>query len=511
VIVSGGTVPRAGEKNDGKLVINITGRSVSLDRDLQDALQKHSDRFGEAWTEFAPAGKVNFQTHVEGHPGQRDEFLQQLDIGVDVNACSIKPRFFQYPLHDVTGQMRYHNNKVELTNFTASHNNTRMSITQGSVDLFKERGFYVELKNLIANPLFTDLELMRALPQGLRQFAKSVNLENQVVAIKATNLIVSKAPDPSKPTDSMPEIFWDGVMWLRDAELAAGVELHHVNGTLACRGSHDGRRIVGLSGNVALKNAIIVKQPFEDIRGHFVIDDHKPDLMVATVSAPFFSGNISGQASVEFNSYDSSLRAYEVDLTATEVPLEEFGRQNLGQNQQLAGIAAGRLHLQGKGGAEGGFKSLEGDGSIDVPYSPTTRLLNLPLLLDLLKFLGLRWPDRTFFEEAHAAFAIQGNRVSINRLDLQGNVISLYGGGEVNLDGTDLQLDMYSSWGRAEQLLPAAVRSVPSAISKQFLRIEVRGDVGSDDGSLKFSKRLMPGLMDPLTDFGNRVMGTNNR
>jgi hypothetical protein len=507
VLVQGGTLPRAGGKSDGKLIVDIAGQGICLDSDLQTALETPCPGLGETWKQFAPAGKVNFQAHVEGHPGRpRAEFMHEMDIGVDVAACAFKPNFFRYALDDVTGKFRYHNNKVELTNFTASHNNTRMSISQGTVDLFKGGGFYVQLNDLRANPLMADQELMTALPQGLSQFTKSVHLENQVVAI-TTNLVISKPPEPLKPT----EVFWDGVMWLRDAELAAGIELHHVNGTLACRGLHDGRRLVGLCGNVALDKATILQQPFADVRGHFGVDEHAPDVMLATVSAPIFDGNVSGQARVEFNSADSSLRGYEVDLTASQIPLEEFGRHNLGQNQQLAGMAAGRLHLQGKGGADAGFKSLEGNGSIDVPYSSTTRLLNLPLLLDLLKFLGLRWPDRTFFEEAHAAFAVQGNRVSIGRLDLQGNVISLYGSGEVNLDGTDLQLDMYSSWGRAEQLLPSVVRCVPSAISKQLLRIEVRGKVGGDGSDLKFSKRLVPGLVDPLADFGNRVMGFNYR
>src|SRR5205807_6600645 len=181
-------------------------------------------------------------------------------------------------------------------------------------------------------------------------------------------------------------------------------------------------------------------------------------------------------------------------LTASQIQLEQFGRHNIGPKQELAGIAAGRLHLQGHGD---GVKDLEGNGSIDIPYTAVTRLLNLPFLFDLLKFLGLRWPDRTAFEEAHAAFAIHGNRVQVSKLEMLGNVVSVYGKGEVNLDGTELELDMYPSWGRAEQMLPSAVRGIPSAISKQLLKIEVRGRLGGNEGDLKFSKRPVPGLIDP--------------
>jgi hypothetical protein len=131
----------------------------------------------------------------------------------------------------------------------------------------------------------------------------------------------------------------------------------------------------------------------------------------------------------------------------------------------------------------------------------------LPFLLDLLKFLGLRWPDQTAFEEAHADFAIHGNRVTVSKLEMLGNVISVYGKGEVNLDGSDLNLDMYSTWGRAEQVLPSMVRSIPSDISKQLLRIEVRGKFGGEHGDLKFTKRPVPGLVDPLVELHDWLVG----
>jgi hypothetical protein len=66
---------------------------------------------------------------------------------------------------------------------------------------------------------------------------------------------------------------------------------------------------------------------------------------------------------------------------------------------------------------------------------------------------------------------------------------------------------MYSSWGRVEQVLPSVVRNVPSEISKQLLKIEVRGKVGGDNADLKFSKRPVPGLIDPLVQMRDRLMG----
>src|SRR5207248_5490996 len=69
-----------------------------------------------------------------------------------------------------------------------------------------------------------------------------------------------------------------------------------------------------------------------------------------------------------------------------------------------------RLYLRGQGFAQSG---LEGAGSIDVPDG---KMYNLPPLLDLLKVLNLRVPDKTLFEEAHVQFGIRGQKVNVSEL-----------------------------------------------------------------------------------------------
>src|ERR1017187_1419061 len=113
-----------------------------------------------------------------------------------------------------------------------------------------------------------------------------------------------------------------------------------------------------------------------------------------------------------------------MNLTASQINLAEFGKHNLGPKSQISGTANDRLYLTGLGT---GIDTLEGNGAIDIPRG---HLYNLPFLLDLLKFLGLHWPDRTLFEEFHTAFAIQGSKVNVQKVDLLGSAVSLSGKGE---------------------------------------------------------------------------------
>jgi hypothetical protein len=496
VWVEGRTMPRDPSGGESKLVVTVAGQNICLDEDLHNALVGVPKMtLGKGWDMFAPAGRIGFRAEIERLPNQQ----RDLDITVNVAGCAIEPSFFPYALQDVTGQFRCHNNKVDFTSFTARHNNSQISIADGTVDLSEKGGYHVELRDLRGNPVLADEGFLRALPKLLRSTCEGIKLKDQPFAIHLPKLVVSQMPEPGSP----PQVYWEGLFWVRDAELRAGLDLNHVTGTVGCRGLYDGKQISSLLGNVYFNDATIFKQPFQGVRGQLIVSKDDPDLLHFHVEAPIFGGDLAGQGWLEFD----SRKRFEIDLTASQIQLAEFGRHNLGPKHELNGLAAARLHLQGQAANLDGLDDLEGNGSVDVPYSPLTRLLNLPFLLDLLKFLGLRVPDQTAFEEAHAAFAIHGKRASIHKLELLGNAISLYGKGEVNLDGTDLDLSMYSSPGRVEQMLPGVLRNIPSAISKQLLKIDVRGKIGGAEGDLKFSRRPVPVLLDPLVELHNRFVG----
>jgi len=491
VSVRGRSFPRpAGPGQDIPMVIDIEGHDVKLDADLRAALEPLPG-MGKAWDTFAPEGRMNFAARIDRSPGQP----QDLDVEVDVHGCTIEPCFFRYALTDLSGHFRFAHNRLTATKVSARHNGSRVSLTTGAVDLAPGGAFHADLADLQGYPLFPDADLLKAMPDTMKDLVLGLKLQDP--AVVRTRLVVTQ----DGKIGSLPVVWWQGQMWLRDARLQAGVEFEHVTGTAACTGKHDGRQLQGLSGNLLLDQASCFKQPFHDLHTRFQIKKDDPRVLLLGLKAPLFGGEISGQARVEFN----SLLRYELDLTASQVSLEQFGTYNLGPEPKLSGLAQGRLFLRGQGGGPAAsLDSLEGNGSIDVPDG---KLIHLPLLLDLLKFLGLRWPDRTAFQEMHAAFGIHGQRVTLNQLDLLGNPVSLSGNGEVNLDGTDIQMNFYSTWGRSEQLLPPVVRSVPVAISKSLLRIEVRGKVGTQPGDLQFTKKPVPALTDPLLQMRDRVTG----
>lgn len=487
ISVRGRSVPNKDSLDDPlhtRIVIDLAGENIGIDADLRQALTP-MPTLAKAWDSMGPSGQLNFRATIDRVPGRP----QDLDVALNVRGCRIEPAFYRYPLSDLSGQFRLRGNRLELRDLQARHQASNIRVESGKVDLSSAGGYYADLENVQASPLYPQDGFIAALPENLRAMLMTMQLKAPL-AIK-TRLVIAQSEEPG----SLPDVYWDGRAWMQDAQLQLGVGLDKVHGSFACVGRHNGHQLLGLSGNLLLEQLQLFQQPFHNVHAHVQIHPRVPDTLLVSLRAPIFGGDVSGQARVDLH---STLR-YEMILNASQIDLQQFGQKNLGENSQWKGLARARLHLTGRGP---GVESLDGNGTIDIDDG---KLYNLPFLLDLLKFLGLRWPDRTAFEEAHANFSIHGSRLMLNRLDLWGNAISLTGKGGVNLNGTDVDLEFYPSWARMEQLLPPPIRKVSPAVSKSLLKIEVSGKLGNQPEDLQFHKRLVPGIVDPLWQMRERL------
>ena len=411
-----------------------------------------------------------------------------MTVNVTAVNCAIRPDFFPYDLRDLTGNIRYGQGRVQLRDIACRHGATALTVDQADVYLKPEGGVWANLVNLKGNPLVPEEDFTRALPPLLHQVCDTLQLREPLGL--RTQLTIETFPGDDIP----PIIFWDGEMQLRNATLHVGVPLEHLNGEAACRGRYNGHQIEGLVGNLLLREATLFQQPFHDIHSQIEVTKELPDVLrLANLKAGIFGGDLGGEARVDFA---QGLR-YELNLTASQIRLEDFGRYNLPPGTPISGLAAARIYLSGQGND---LKDLSGRGSLDVPDG---RLYNLPLLLDLLKVLGLRRPDGTAFDEAHADFSIHGPRVAISRLDLFGNSFSLRGQGELNLDGSDINLDFYAVWAKAMQMLPPIINEIPPAISQHLLKIKMRGRLGD----VQCTKEPVPVLVEPLKGLLERLSG----
>ena len=91
----------------------------------------------------------------------------------------------------------------------------------------------------------------------------------------------------------------------------------------------------------------------------------------------------------------------------------------------------------------------------------------------MLKLLTIRQPDRTAFTSSEIDFRIQDEHFYFDRINFNGDAISLRGSGEMDVE-RHISLRFYALVGRSEWTLPV-VRALVSQASQQILLISVAG------------------------------------
>jgi hypothetical protein len=510
---NGGEVTLSGADDIGSagnvLALTVTGAGVPFDGDLARAVAKL--KLQSVWRALGPRGRLNFTarlSHIDrAAPPNMPKPPGEIEVVFDrLHADAMIPDFLPYELDDVRLAFRYARNRVTLTDFQGTHGATRVRIASAEILAKPGGGMWGQFQNTQFTPLIADDELLGALPSGLRNAVMALEPAG-AMSLNAGKLIVDLSPTTSETdtrttsvrpvaafrtpaADSVaPWIYWENVVLkFAGASVKCGVRLDTVFGELGTRGEYRNGRLGAVEGNLELTQATLFRQPVQNIHTQLVMDpDRAPGvLQVRNIKGNMYGGSVSGQARVIF---EPTLR-YDLSLVGLQLKLEEIARANrLAANAQLSGKAMVQIVLEGQGRD---LANLRGGGSLDVPKG---RIYDLPPLLDLLKFLKLRTPDGTAFEEGHARFVIQGKRVHVDEFDLIGGLVNLTGEGDMNLDGTDVKLDVYPIWSRIVQAMPAQAREIPTSVSRGFYKIELRGALG---GNLDFRGEMLPGVAEPM-------------
>jgi AsmA-like C-terminal region len=451
--------------------VDLQGHNIKLDDpDFLGALASRKT-LHHTWTMLHLAGHMNFEAKIVDIPGQPEE---DINVGVTIDGCRMRPEFFQYTMEDVSGSFQYAQKRLYLNDVKAKHGQSVLRLTKGEVILKpNDTGFQVRLDAIQGTPVVPDDDFVNALPTPVGEPLKAIKLRNPLYA--GTALIVDVGPDPNETL-----FWWDGGVFLSKATLQAGLELSGLDGLVTCCGLKKGSHLEML-GNVALKTATLLNQPVQDVHARFYVQKDSPnELRIRDLTAQLYGGVLGGEGHVTFG----PTLEYDMTLKAMNVQLEQFGRHNFGADADMQGPVSAALHLKGEGRDIGGLK---GNGNV---FATTAKLYKLPRLLDLIKAFGLRLPDRTAFEQASAWFTIDGPQVRVDQLDLVGNAISLRGQGTVDLNGNNLNLDFNADWARLGQFLPEALSWGPRLLSDQLLKVKVRGRVGD----MRFEPEIVPAV-----------------
>jgi hypothetical protein len=444
------------------LVFDAAG--VPLDDHLRQSLPPGIQ---QAWNELQPQGRVDFAAHVVHETGQPKPVIE-VTLQPHKRSVVIEPRKFPYRFEQVDGIARYEAGRVELTNLRAVHSRVEFFATSGTWQPAADSGWQLELRGLNADRLVPqrDRDLLTALPPTWQRImdrlqpAGTFHVHNSSVAF-------AKSPQ----SDQL-DVAWDIQLECSQAALPGALPLQSISGGIRLVGRRDAQSQYTM-GELDLASVTWKDMQFTNVRGPLWIDRsfcllgeaaaEKQGGQPRRITADAYGGSLAANAACQHAANSN----YSLDVALGGVSLARFVSERLGGPQDMAGTVSGRLRLSGSGRS---VQTLNGSGEVRVVDA---NIYELPMLVRLLKVLRNRTPSTTAFNQCEMQFAVQGEHVHFQKLNLLGDAVSLYGKGETNFD-RELDLVFYTLIGPADLPIPLW-KSIAGQLSQQGLQLKVAG------------------------------------
>jgi hypothetical protein len=444
--------------------LHLDAASVPLDGNFREALPPGMQR---AWNELQPQGRVDFSAHVVHETGQPKPTIEIM-LQPRQRTVSIQPLKFPYRFEQIDGALRYQAGRLELANLRASHGPVDCSAASGTWQPTTDGGWQLELRGINVDRLDPqrDRDLLVALPPALRRIIERLQPRGTFHVHNSSAALVRS------PQSSQLAAQWDVQLECYQAAMPGALPLESISGGIHLVGRHDAQAQYA-TGELDLSSITWKDMQFTNVRGPVWIDrsfcllgeaaSAKQGQQPCRITANAYGGSLTANAACQHDAQSN----YTVDMAVGGVSLARFVSERLGGPQDMAGTVSGRLRLSGIGKS---VQYLKGGGELRVVDA---NIYELPMLVRLLKVLRNRTPSTTAFNQIEMQFAVQGEHVHFQKLNLLGDAVSLYGKGETNFD-RELDLVFYTLIGPADLPIPLW-KSLAGQVSQQGLQLKVAG------------------------------------
>jgi hypothetical protein len=298
---------------------------------------------------------------------------------------------------------------------------------------------------------------------------------------------------------------WNMRVGLQQASLQCGeIPLTNVTGDVALVGSFDGRQAHS-RGELDLESANYKDCLVTQIRGPLWFEEGR--VLFGTAIAP---QNLPPGAEISPGpprplmavAFDGAIYAsgwvlfgpnprYAISVAVNQADLSRCAQELTASRPRATGRVIATAEFSG---SPRNRSTIVGRGRIELTQA---NIYELPVMLSLLKILSVRPPDANAFSSGHIEYHIEGEHVYFDKINFNGDAISLRGNGEMNFQ-TDIHLTFYAQLGRRELDIPV-VSQLLSGASRQIMLLHVNGTVQNPEPS----REALPGLNQAWQQFQN--------
>jgi len=490
------------------LQLRFLANDVLLNEELRLAMPTNLQR---TWLGLRPSGTVDLvDMDLHTPPGSPRPII---GASVEVTAnrefpssVSVNPVWFPYEVRQVTGKFHFENQRIEVRDFAGVNGKT--SVRANGRGSYNDTDWRIRFSDIFASNIQLDESLRIALPQAINhgldrtRFAGNLVMQGAVELMgkfsqanatenfqpaSTMNLANSKRSQPNAIID------WDLKLGMAQASANIGLPINNASGMIDFQGRYSASR-VNCTGTMRIDSMMYRDIQITSLVAPFSIDNDvfgfgalsrssgQQGTAPASATARIFGGYLECDGQLEFDGEGG----YFVQAALTDGSLSEFATETAMQHHDFSGRAYAGIQLRGNAS---GSHSTRGNGNISLRDA---RIYEVPVILALLNVLRIKEPDRTAFDQGEMKFTVNGENIDFQKIELNGDALSLIGKGTVNLDSA-VDLDFYTTMGRNRWFIPVLTK-LYHASSKQVWWVEVDGSLAAP----KTKHQVLPGLNESL-------------
>ncbi|MCL2117267.1 MAG: hypothetical protein FWH27_02455 [Planctomycetaceae bacterium] len=530
--------------------LNLSSEELNLNDELIAAFE---DSHRRLLTDLNISGRAGVKLSLN-YLSDTDDFHVAFDAETDPAVTTIKPVAFPLLLDTVTCRVRYFDGMVQVNGFRGRKSDSFLSTDLRCV--FRKDGAWVmTLDNLLAERFERDTELIRAMPPDLQNFITKLQLKEPVtlggtlcfqkdapadaplrsywhlgiichqnsamLGVPLTNIcgmvkILGKNDENGNTVFGKLEL--DSVNY-GDYQLTNvhGPFSFHENTITFGRGallpvfaeqSNSPPNLTRqISMNASAEIAPMITQPVITQTDTQDVPNMQPAFNRSDPNRPWLlslavlPSHVEQEMPVVASMYDGEVRldgsviqghesmSYLLQTRLHEVNLERATRETLAEHP-FKGKLSGVIHLDGGASRE----SMRGNGEL---FLREADIYKLPTMQRIMQLFGVRSrdDDQSAICQSDVVFSLSGNSVTLSDVQLDGNVLSLNGTGNMDMDTMTISLDLGTQLASRESQLPV-ISDLINETGRRITEIHVGGSLKSGDLSVRTT--ALPGIRNAL-------------
>jgi hypothetical protein len=515
---------------EAPLQMVLTATDVPLDTDLRDALAAKNPAILNTWRSLKPEGaldqvRVSLESTLK--EGGTNVFVHAKKwIPTDsltTSTISFMPTWFPYRIEGVTGEFMLQDGHVRLTGIQGVHGDTEFQM-DGVYNRAPNGQWHFTMDHLSIDRLRMDADLLAAMPVDLSQQIRELDIQGPLQL--EGDIYLAHQPAATKSLHAS----WRVRLEVAGASIDCGTRLSGIHGGIQFTGVLDDRGFRS-SAFVEIDSMFLGSQQITKIQGPLWIDERQilagtwarasqqnktgstvirqPQRPAMSLTGQSFGGLAKIDLQVLFDkdqrritqNNGKSQPRFMLQASLLQADLSKLARHR-GVQERTSGRVDASVRLRGIAGDR---TTWLGDGQVRLKQADT---YELPLMVALFNKIDMQ-ADQGVFSSTDVDFRIRNDQIVLDRIDLRGDTVSLYGTGWMSFE-EEINLNFYSRVGRQQIVIPI-INAVLTEASKSLLQIEVVGTVGQPrvnstafpelDGAMeRILKNLEPRIATPIRD-----------